>query len=114
MEATPDITEPLDVAASSIGARIREWRAAQDLTLSDFAQAIGMSKGKVSEMERGLFAPGVTAALEIERLSGGVIDAGALNEDVKASRHAVLGSAAAAPQSTGNIGESSRDQERAA
>lgn len=103
MDMQSDLT-----AASSIGAKIRGWRTARALSLSDFAEAIGMSKGKVSEMERDLFAPGVKAALEIERLSGGAIDAGELNEDVRAARHAVVGSGAAAPASTGNIAQSSR------
>lgn len=98
----------------SIGSKIREWRTARQLSLSDFADAIGMSKGKVSEMERDLFRPGVTAALAIEELSEGRIDAAELNDDVRRSRHALMGSAALAPASTGNIGESSRGEERAA
>lgn len=95
-------------AASTIGARIREWRTARELSLSDFAAAIGMAKGKVSEMERDLFRPGVQVALRIEELSQGAIDAGDLNDDVRAARHAVLGSAEAAGLSSGKTGADSR------
>ena len=101
-------TQASDVAASTIGAKIREWRTGRDLSLSEFADALGVAKGKVSEMERDLFRPGVKVALAIEALSEGRIDAGDLNDDVRAARHAIRDSFAAAPASTGNIGESSR------
>jgi len=81
-------TQP-EATASSIGARIRDWRAGRELSLSDFADAIGMSKGKVSEMERDLFRPGVRAAIAIEEISNGLIDASDLNDDVRAARHGV-------------------------
>jgi transcriptional regulator with XRE-family HTH domain len=85
----------------TVGARLREWRVAQDLSLSAFAEAIGLSKGKVSEMERDLFVPGVKVALVIEALSGGAIDAGELNGDVKAARHGVLSNVSGAQNHVG-------------
>ena len=40
----------------------------------------------MSEIERGIASPTVAQALRIEELSGGRIDAAALNEDVAAAR----------------------------
>ena len=85
----------------AIGARLREWRVAREMSLSDFADAIGMSKGKVSELERGLFRPGVKAATDIERFCGGAIDAADLNDDVRLSRHGISGSAKGAHDHVG-------------
>lgn len=50
------------------------------------ALALGISRGKVSELEKGAFLPGVKVALRLEELSGGLIDAAALNDDVAAAR----------------------------
>lgn len=73
-----------------IGEQLRRWRTDAAMSGAALAQALGISRGKVSEMESGQFLPGVKVALAIEALSGGRIDAGDLNEDVRAARHAVL------------------------
>lgn len=63
-------------------------RAGLGMTLAQFAAAIGCSsKGRVSEMENGKSAPTVAQALAIERLGGGIADAGDLNPDVAAARN---------------------------
>ncbi len=61
------------------------------------ALALGISRGKVSELEKGTFLPGVRVALRLEELSGGMIDAAALNDDVRAARHGQISQAAPAP-----------------
>jgi DNA-binding XRE family transcriptional regulator len=78
------------------------------LTQTEFALKIGLAnKASVSLLERG--GPcSLPVALAIEALSGGRIDAGELNEDVKASRHALLDSAGAAAVSAGKSGGNSR------
>ena len=93
------------MTTSSIGSSIREWRERRGTSLSDFADEIGMSKGKVSAMERDLFSPGVKAALKIESLSQGRIDAADLNEDVRAARHGIGNTPLPAPASPDNACE---------
>lgn len=67
--------------------QIAELRAERGETLAQFALVVGIgSKGRLSEMEKGLVRPTVAQALAIEKLSGGRIDAAALNADVAASR----------------------------
>ena len=86
--------------------RIAALRASLRMNQAEFAVAIGCSsKGRVSEMERGLAQPTVAQALRLEELSGGRIDAAALNADVAAARSkpgwsqagADIGGAAIAP-----------------
>ena len=70
--------------------QIAALRRARNETLEVFGAAIGMaSKGKVSELERGLRTATPEQALAIEALSGGKIDAGHLNELVRLARHGV-------------------------
>lgn len=58
-------------------------------SLEAFGIAIGVaSKGRVSEIERGLRPITAQQALAIERLSGGRVDAGLLNSTVAAVRAA--------------------------
>lgn len=68
--------------------QIAALRQERGESLAEFAAAVGCSsKGRMSEIERGRASPTVAQALRLEELSGGRIDAGALNEDVRASRH---------------------------
>lgn len=71
------------------GAQVRSLRRELGETGEQFGQRIGLSKGKVSEIENGTYAPSVAVAVEIERLSAGRIDAAGLSEDVKRARAAV-------------------------
>ena len=68
---------------------IADLRAEMGLTLEEFGKRIGLaSKGGVSAIEASNRCS-LRVALSIESLSGGRIDAGAINEDVKAAREAV-------------------------
>jgi transcriptional regulator with XRE-family HTH domain len=68
--------------------QIAALRRERGESLAEFAAAIGCSsKGRMSEIERGRARPTVAQALRLEELSGGRIDAGALNADVRAARH---------------------------
>jgi transcriptional regulator with XRE-family HTH domain len=93
-----------------IGALVRHWRTEAEMSGAALAEALGISRGKVSELESGQFKPGVKVALEIERLSNGAIDAADLNDDVRAARHGVVNSATPSDLSPGKIGETSRAQ----
>lgn len=70
--------------------QIAALRAERGETLAQFALAVGISsKGRISEMEKGLVFATVAQALAIEKLSDGRIDAAALNKDVALSRTAI-------------------------
>ncbi|MBA3670265.1 MAG: helix-turn-helix transcriptional regulator [Sphingomonas sp.] len=61
---------------------LAHWRKARGWTLDEAAAAFGLkSKGYLSEIERGERCS-VAAALEIERVTDGVICASTLNPDV--------------------------------
>lgn len=77
-------------AASPIGQKVRDWRVSADMSGAALALALGISRGKVSELEKGTFLPGAKVALRLEELSGGLIDASALNDDVRAARHGLI------------------------
>jgi transcriptional regulator with XRE-family HTH domain len=67
--------------------RIAALRRERGETLEAFGLAIGVaSKGRISELERGLRTATPEQALAIERISGGQIDAADLNEVVAAAR----------------------------
>lgn len=78
--------------------RIAALRQERGESLAEFAAAVGCSsKGRMSEIERGLAMPTVAQALRLEELSAGRIDAAALNDDVRAAR--------ARPAVTAPVGE---------
>jgi transcriptional regulator with XRE-family HTH domain len=64
----PRRTEPEPLAAK-VGARVRQLRLEQNMSLSDLADASGLSKDRVSGIERGLAA--ITIQI-IERISNGL------------------------------------------
>lgn len=76
---------------AEVAAQVRELRRERGESGEEFGAVIGLSKGKVSELECGKFRPNVACALLIEALSmqDGTprIDAADLNDDVRASRH---------------------------
>ena len=89
-------------APTDIGA----LRAELGLTLSEFGALIGLaSKGQVSQVEHGKFPCSLPVALEIERLSGGRIDAADLNDDVRKARHGLDDTQRGLAPATGQIGE---------
>lgn len=73
---------------------IKELREKLCLTHQGFAERLGLkSKGYAYEIEKGA-KPSVAIALEIEKLSEGLIDAASLNPDVALVRQAEQGRAA--------------------
>lgn len=79
-------------------------------SLAEFAAAVGCSsKGRMSEIERGLAGATVAQALRLEELSAGRIDAAALNEDVRAARHGQNIKSAGAVVHKGTAGVPDRD-----
>lgn len=61
---------------------LTKWRSEKGWTLDEAAAAFGLkSKGYLSEIERGLKCS-VPAALEIERVTDGAIDAATLSPDI--------------------------------
>lgn len=75
---------------------IAELRTELELSQEAFAKRVGLSsKGHVSQIERGEVSCSVRAALEIEKLSNGRIDAATLNPDVARVREAPAPQAAA-------------------
>lgn len=91
------MSEPLTVAA---------LRAELKLTLADFGERLGLSKSQTHEVEQSNRAS-VRVAVAIEELSGGRIDAAALNDDVKLSRHGEADSAGEPAASIGFAAEKS-------
>jgi len=70
---------------------IAELRKEMGLSLEAFAALLGLkSKGYASDLENETKGtkPSVAVALELERLSGGRIDAAEINEDVRRVRDA--------------------------
>lgn len=66
---------------------IRAFRKALGLTLAEMGERCGISKSQMHEVER-VGRASLPVALAIEALSEGSIDAAALNDDVRAARHA--------------------------
>lgn len=72
----------LFVLCERLAMDIRAFRQSRGLTQDAFAALIGLkSKGHVSEIENGQ-TPSIRVALEIERVSEGVLKAADLNADV--------------------------------
>ena len=80
-------TSPLPLEGLDAFQMVRALRREREETVEQFGQVVGLSKGKVSELENGTFRPGVDVALRIEALSGNRIDAAELSEDVRKARH---------------------------
>jgi|GEM_PF-4585374 len=93
--------------------QIQALRSARGETLEAFGRLIGVgSKGRMSEIERGVVVPTPDQALAIEALSGGAINASGLNEIIAKARgvewagiHGAADSANMAEVSRGNAGD---------
>lgn len=89
--------------------QIAALRQERGESLAEFAFAVGCtSKGRMSEIERGLASPTVAQAVRLEQLSEGRIDAAELNEDVRAARHGLTLSPPAPGLSPGKTSGNSR------
>ncbi len=66
---------------------IRQLRDRRGWTLEQLADRIGLkSKGRMSEIERGVTEPSPEVALRLEEISDGLIDAAALSPLIAAAR----------------------------
>lgn len=78
--------------ASPAAFGVRALREELGLTQLEFGTLIGLSnKASVSLLESGKIAASLDVAIELEKLSGGRIDAAALCEAVRKARAACLG-----------------------
>lgn len=100
LQGFPQFDRPHDLIAA--------LRAARGETLDVFGKMLGVSsKGRMSEIERGQVTPTPEQALALEELSGGQIDASALNPIIAKARGAEwCGDHGAAD--TSNVAQSSR------
>ena len=57
-------------ASSRFGARVREARSRQGLTLEELAAAAGVSRATLSNLERGEHSPSLNAATDVARALG--------------------------------------------
>jgi hypothetical protein len=88
---------------------IADLRREMGVSLEQLAGMVGLaSRGRMSVIEReGRCSFAV--ALEIERISGGRIDASDLNDDVRLARHGHVSTSAAPAPSSGKDRRLSRD-----
>ena len=66
--ATPEA--PAGSVASRFGARVREARTRQGMTLDELAAASGISRATLSNIERGEHSPSLTRATDVARTLG--------------------------------------------
>jgi DNA-binding XRE family transcriptional regulator len=86
------MTKPAPKKPSAVAA----LRRSLGMTLGEMGRACGISKSQMHAVERSGRAS-LRVALRLEELSGGRIDAGALNADVRAARHPCTINPCAAP-----------------
>jgi putative transcriptional regulator len=55
--------------------RLREWRAAKELTQADLARLAGVSRKTINTVENGVFVPSVQLALVLARTLGTNVEA---------------------------------------
>lgn len=68
-EPIQDIGEVLD-AGAAVGHEIKDLRRASNVTLSTLSEATGLSKGYLSQIERGISSPSIKALHSISRALG--------------------------------------------
>lgn len=54
-----------DALAGAVGARIRKLRKDRDFTFDAFVEETGLGRGYISELERGLVVPSITALKKV-------------------------------------------------
>lgn len=67
---------------------LKQYRDARGLSLEQFGALIGKSKAHLSAIEKHSACSAKTA-LEIERATGGLVDAASLNGEIREARKAV-------------------------
>jgi transcriptional regulator with XRE-family HTH domain len=68
-DAIKDLGEVLD-SKTSVGQEIKDLRKASDVTLSTLSEATGLSKGYLSQIERGISSPSIKALHSIGKALG--------------------------------------------
>ena len=53
-----------------IGNRLKQWRAAKNLTQADLAELVGVSRKTINTVENGVFVPSVLLSLKLARQLG--------------------------------------------
>ena len=97
MQTLATSSVPSELEGDSAFAKVRSLRRERGETGEAFGAIIGLSKGKVSELESGAYRCSAKVALAIEALSvldgAARIDAGELCEDVKLARSQIVSGA---------------------
>ena len=58
------------MADELLGNRLKQWRAAKNLTQAQLAEFIGVSRKTINTVENGVFIPSVLLALKLARAFG--------------------------------------------
>ncbi|HEX5460490.1 MAG TPA: helix-turn-helix transcriptional regulator [Steroidobacteraceae bacterium] len=58
------------MADEQLGNRLKQWRAAKNLTQADLAELVGVSRKTINTVENGVFVPSVFLALKLARQLG--------------------------------------------
>lgn len=58
------------MADEQLGNRLKQWRAAKNLTQAELAELIGVSRKTINTVENGVFVPSVLLALKLARQLG--------------------------------------------
>jgi len=58
------------VADELLGNRLKQWRAARNMTQAQLAELIGVSRKTINTIENGVFLPSVLLALKLARAFG--------------------------------------------
>ena len=64
-QTTPRHRTKPDALAKAVGARVRKLRQAQDFSFDAFVEETGLGRGYISELERGLVVPTITALAKL-------------------------------------------------
>jgi len=59
-----------DPLAKAVGERVRELRREQDFTFDAFVEQVGLRRGYVSELERGVVVPSLTSLKKVASALG--------------------------------------------
>jgi putative transcriptional regulator len=55
------------MADEQLGNRLKQWRAAKNLTQAELAELIGVSRKTINTVENGVFVPSVLLSLKLAR-----------------------------------------------
>jgi len=58
------------MSEQQLGNRLKEWRAAKNLTQADLAALVGVSRKTINTVENGVFIPSVLLSLKLAQQLG--------------------------------------------